>query len=176
MSHVVFRLWQGGQPAAQIAASVGVPLSTVYRLIERFRRDGAAGIAPSYARPAPGHAPSDLEKAALELRREHPTWGAGWVRVQLLDEEPGRAVPTDRTLRRLFARADLAPARAGRRPKGGAWRAASPHDTWQIDAKEHMKPKNLKEVSRLRIIDECSGGVLHTTVFPPRGVVEGRPS
>jgi transposase len=173
---LAFGLWQQGQPASQIVATLGIPHSTVYRLIERFRRDGAAGIAPSYTRPAPGPAPSDVVKAALQFRREHPTWGSQWIRVQLLDEEPGRVVPTDRTLRRLFARAGLAPAAAGRRPKGESGRATSPHDTWQMDAKERMKLKDLREVSWLRIIDECSGGVLHTTVFPPRGVVEGRPS
>lgn len=169
----IFRLWNQGRQAPQIAASLGVPGSTVYRLIQRFRRDGSAGIPPSYHNPSAGAAPSDVVKEALDLRREHPTWGSEWIRIQLLDEAPQRPIPTDRTLRRWFVRTDLAPAPAGRRPKARADRAASPHDTWQMDAKEHIKLNNRHEVSWLRMIDECSGAVLQTTVFPPRDLVQG---
>jgi transposase len=137
----IFRLWQRGQDAPQIAASLGLPGSTVYRLLRRFRRDGAAGIPPDYRHPAADAAPPDAVRAALDLRREHPTWGAALIRVQLLDEAPQRPVPSERTLQRRFARADLAPAPAGRRPRGEAGRAASPHATWQMDAKEHIKLK-----------------------------------
>jgi transposase len=169
----VFRLWQQGQRAPQIAAVLGIPLSTVYRLIQRLRHDGVAGIPPRYRHPA--IAPSDVVNAALELRRGHSTWGAEWICAQLLDETPGRPVPSDRTLRRWFVRADLAPAPAGRRPKAEAGRTTAPHNTWQMDAKEHIILKNKQQVSWLRVIDECSGAVLHTTVFPLRGLGERHP-
>src|SRR5262249_19227296 len=93
----------------------------------------------------------------------------------LLEADPGRRAPTARTLRRWFARADLAPAPAGRRPGAAAARAAAPHDTWQMDAKEHIKLRTKEQVSWLRMTDECSGAVLHTTTFPPGDLVAGRP-
>lgn len=165
---VMFRLWQAGRDAAEIAERLGVPCPTVYRLLQRFRRDGASGVAPGYRRSSETFPSSDGVKDAIDLRREHPTWGAEFIRVQLLEIDPAKEIPSARALRRWFARADLSPAKAGRRPKVKADRAVMPHAVWQMDAKEHIKLKNKKEVSWLRLIDECSGAVLHTTVFPPR--------
>lgn len=169
----IFRRWQQAQSAPEIAASLGVPVSTVYRFLQRFRRDGAEGIVPGYRSPAADIVPSDVVQAALALRREHPTWGAAMIRVHLLDEAPERSVPSERTLQRWFVRADLSPAPAGRRAQVATERATSPHERWQMDAKEHIKLCGNKEVSWIRMIDECSGAVLHTTVFPPRGLGDG---
>ena len=47
----MFRLWQEGQDASQIAERIGIPWPTVYRLLQRFRRDGVAGTTPQYDRP-----------------------------------------------------------------------------------------------------------------------------
>jgi transposase len=169
----IFRRWHQAQSASEIAASLGVPVSTVYRLLQRFRREGAEGIVPGYRSPAAEMVPSDVVQAALALRREHPTWGAAMIRVHLLDEAPEQPVPSERTLQRWFVRADLTPAPAGRRPKVATERATSPHERWQMGAKEHIKLFTNNEVSWIRIIDECSDAVLHTTVFPPRDLVEG---
>ena len=111
----------------------------------------------------------------MSLRQEHPTWGAGLIRVQLLLESPGRPVPSERTLQRWFVRAGLSPAPAGRPPRTRLDRATPPHETWQMDAKEHIRIKTREEVSWLRLIDECSGAVLWTAVFPPRSLAEGLP-
>src|SRR5262245_28373829 len=163
----LFRLWQQGQHTGAIAASLDLPRSTVRRLLGRFRRQGVEGIAPDYHRP-PGieAAPSDVAEAALRLRREHPTWGAGLVRVHLLPAQ----VPSERTLQRWFVRAGLAPAPAGRRPEADSARATRPHETWQMDAREHIVIQNHSEVSWLRLTDECSGAMLRTAVFPPGGL------
>ena len=112
-----FRLWQQGRPTHEIAASLGLPRSTVRRLLARFRRSGLAGLVPSYGRPAtaPDQPPAAVQ-AALRLRREHPTWGAGLIRVHLLQGMPAAAVPSERALQRWFVKHDLGPAPAGRRP------------------------------------------------------------
>ena len=44
-----------------------------------------------------------------------------------------------------------------------------------MDAKEHIRIKTREEVSWLRLIDECSGAVLWTAVFPPRGLAKVPP-
>ena len=59
-------------------------------------------------------------QAALALRREHPIWGAGLIRVMLRRQLPQDAPPAERTLQRWFVRAGLAPAPAGRRPAADA--------------------------------------------------------
>jgi transposase len=165
----MFRLWRQGHGSRDIAVALGLARSTVRHLLARFRRQGSEGIAPDYGPPAVVEASSsDVELAALRLRREHPTWGAGLIQVQLVQGMPGRSVPTERTLQRWFGRADLSPAPAGRRPRVDLARATMPHETWQMDAKEHIRIQTRDEVSWFRLTDECSGAVLWTAVFPPR--------
>ena len=114
----MFRLWQKGYGTRQIAESLGLPCSTVRRLLQRFRLHGTDGLSPDYWHPSvPEVAPSELVETAMSLRQEHPTWGAGLIRVQLLLEAPGRPVPSERTLQRWFVRAGLSPAPAGRPAK-----------------------------------------------------------
>src|SRR5207245_817725 len=81
----------------QIAAALAVPCSTVRRLIRRFRQRGFAGLDPDY-RQAPDLAgsASDLVRAVLRSRREHPTWGAALIRLHLLQEAWGEPVPSAR--------------------------------------------------------------------------------
>ena len=110
----MFRLWQQGQGSRDIAAELGLARSTVRRLLGRFRRRGCEGIAPDYRPPAVlGASSSDVEQAALRLRRDHPTWEAGLIRVPLLQAMPGQPIPAERTLQRWFVRAGLSPAPAG---------------------------------------------------------------
>jgi len=172
---IMFRLWQEGWNAPQLAERFGVSGPTVYRLLQRFRLDGVAGVTPGYHRSGDNFTPPAGVRAAIDLRREHPTWGAEFIRMQLLETDPARPVPSARALRRWLARADLSPAPAGRRPRVKAERAASPHEAWQMDAKEHINIRNNHQVSWLRLIDECSGAVLHTTVFPPRELAQRLP-
>jgi transposase len=144
----MFRLWQQGCGTRQIVTSLGLPCSTVRRLLQRFRRNGSDGIPPDYRyRSATEAAPSEMVQTAVRLRREHPTWGAGLIRVQLLLEAPGRPVPSERTLQRWFVRADLSPAPAGRPPRVDLDRATAAHETWQMDAKEHIRIQTREEVS-----------------------------
>lgn len=140
----LFRLWQQqGQQTRPIAATLGLPCSTVRRLLGRFRRRGPERITPDYHRPAVVEAASsEVMQAALRFRREHPSWGAGLIRVEVLQALPGRSVPSERTFQRWFVRADLSPAPAGRRPQADLARATRPHETWQMDAKEHIRIQN----------------------------------
>jgi hypothetical protein len=172
----IFRLWPQGCGTRQIVASTGLPSPTVRRLLRRFRHRGRDGILPDYRGPAATAAePPEVVQAAVRPRRDHPTWGAGLIRVPLLREAPGRPAPSERTLQRWFVRADLSPAPAGRPPRVDPDRATSPHQTWQMDAKEHIRLYNSDEVSWLRLIDECSGAVLWTAAFPPRDLGPSRP-
>lgn len=131
-----FRLWQQGRPTHQIAATLEVAQSTVRRLLARFRRHGQEGIEPSYHRPrnAPVEPPAAVQ-VALGLRREHPTWGAGIIRLHLLQGRAAEAVPSVRALQRWFVKYNLAPAPSGRRPVVDRARSNLPHETWQMDAK-----------------------------------------
>jgi hypothetical protein len=177
----IWRRLLDGQDGPTIAAALGLAPRTVRHLIRRFRQGGQAAVMPASDRcgaatPKPSEA---LVQAALSLRREHPSWGAGLIRVRLRRRHPHQAPPAARSLQRWFLRAGLAPAPAGRRPAAESRRAARPHEVWPMDAAEQVPLQTGQRVSWLRIAEEWSGGVLWTAVFPPgpleRGPAAGGP-
>jgi hypothetical protein len=165
---VVLRRCQAGQTVAEIAAALALPVRTVRHFLRRTRLLGAAALVPAYAHcGSPGRSRrSPLYEAALDLRRHHPAWGAGLIRVLLHEQRPRQPLPTERTLQRWFRAAGLAPAPTGRRPVSRRQRAQHPHDIWQMDATELVKLQTGQQISWLRLIDEYSGAVLYTKVFP----------
>lgn len=102
---------------------------------------------------------------ALALRREHPTWGSGYIHVRLRMTDPDPSLPAERTLRDWFRKAGLSAAPAGRRPSLSLDRATRPHQVWQMDASEYLRLKSGNRVCWLRVIDEFSGAILWTRVF-----------
>lgn len=157
-----------GQTAAAIARAMELCPRTVRHLLQRWR-DPANPLEPSYkpgsGRPAVEH---PLRARALALRQEHPTWGAGYIRVRLAEENEKAALPSERALQRWFRREGLSPAPPGRRPaEESAGRAAASHDTWQMDAAEQLRTADGQGVCWLRLVDEHTGAFLGTSIFPP---------
>src|SRR3954463_6168852 len=70
--------WQDGQSAAQIANELHLAESTVRDLIRRLRSGGDAALAPSYRTGSRRRSPQRqaVHDATLDLRRDHPKWGA----------------------------------------------------------------------------------------------------
>src|SRR5262249_32653846 len=107
------------------------------------------------------------------LPRNPPRGGPAFRRILRHARPPGQPAPCDRPLHRWLQQAALGPAPAGRRPASVTPRATRPHEVWQVDAAERIPLQSGQRVSWLRIIDECSGAVLWTRVFPPRQMAQG---
>jgi transposase len=172
---VIFKRWRKGDSLAVIAQELKLSLRTVQHLIHRLGACGDKGLEPDYARCATRKLPKDSElfQKALALREQHPGWGGGLIRV-ILKEQGNDAVPSERTLQRWFQRSQLAPAPPGERPAGDDRRAHEPHDVWQMDAVDQLPLASGQQVSWLRLVDECSGAVLRTTIFPPALLESGQ--
>ena len=156
-----------GQTAAAIALAMNLCPRTVRQLLQRFASQ-ADSIEPAY-QPGPGQ-PADqhpLYALALALRTEHPSWGAGYLRVRLAETANPAELPSERTLQRWFLQLQQPPAAPGRHPPTKTDRATAPHGTWQMDAVEQLRLGSGEGVSWLRLVDEYSGAFLGTTVFPP---------
>ncbi len=174
----VDRMVRLGATASDIASQLGMCLSTVRGLMRRALQAGPdrtpTALQPRYhaCGPRPVAAPALLE-TSLSLRRLHDHWGAGRIRVELSLSNPESALPSVRTIQRWLLEHGLAPAPPGRR-RATAWqRAQNPHDTWEIDAADQKRLANSHMISWLRVVDECSGAVLQTRVFPPRLLCPG---
>src|SRR5262245_1913837 len=100
LRQAVWQRQQGQQPTTVIAQDLGLPLRTIRRLRQRFRDHGSAALPPSYdacGRPRT-QAYQALHDEAVALRKEHPTWGAGLLRVFLRRHHPRATLPSERTL------------------------------------------------------------------------------
>jgi transposase len=162
---------QQGEPLTAIAEDLNRPYKTVRQWWRRFRNEGAPGLQTRYHNcgpRGPKTAPA-IHTAALTMKREHPTWGAGLIRVQLLEQFPGQGVPKIRGIQRWFHAAGLQPRRAKRPPRERD-RAQEPHAVWQMDAKEQMRLADGTGTCVLTVADEASGAVLRLAPFPPVAV------
>jgi transposase InsO family protein len=161
----IWLLHQQGQPADAIAVELRLDVRTVYRLLARFRSaDGPCSAAYHHCGRVPCAADEVFRQRVLELRRLHPGWGAGRILTELAKSH-SQALPGRSTVKRWLAQARLAakPYRPARLPPPRAGRA---HQIWQMDACEMIPLGNGTRVCWLRLIDEASGAVLLTRVFP----------
>jgi transposase len=167
----IARRHQQGEPLTTIAADLKVPYRTARQWWRRFRDQGDEGLQTHYENcgpKGPKTAPAVYARA-VELKREHPTWGAGLIRLQLLEQFPGEPLPKIRAIQRWFAAAGLQPRRAKAPPCERA-RAKEPHAVWQMDAKEQMRLADGSPTCVLTVTDEASGAVLRLAPFPPVAV------
>ena len=129
---------------------------------------------PDYAacgRSGPRH-PQPLYAHALAIRRAHPGWGAGLIRLEVGGAFPDQPLPHEATLRRWFREAGLTPPPPPPRPPDPP-RAQVPHERWQLDATEQIALADGSRVSWLAASDEATGAMLGAVVFPLRGVDAG---
>ena len=96
----IWQRFRDGQDVSALAAAFGLAPRTVRHLLSRFQRGGLDALAASYdacglATPKPAHA---LVQAVLQMRRDHPTWGAGLIRVMLHRQRPDSATPVPTAL------------------------------------------------------------------------------
>jgi hypothetical protein len=160
------RLHQGRTPS-DIAFELHLTPRTVRRLCHRFREHGKASLAPSYHHRTPPALTGTVKQAML-LREQHPTWGAAYILLNLRQRHPEVAnLPSERTLQRRLQESRQAPAPPGRKPPSDRALATRPHEVWQMDAVEQCSLKTGEKISWLRWVDEYSGAVLGTVVFPP---------
>ena len=166
------RMVRNGATASDIACQLGLAESTVRGLMRRARQAGpnrtSDALRPRYGAcgPRPLGTPAMLE-ATLALRREHPRWGGGRIRTELSELNPETTLPSVRTMQRWLLEHGLAPAPPGRRRTTAWQRAQQPHEIWEVDAAEQKKLADGQHISWLRVVDECTGAVLQTRVFPP---------
>lgn len=166
-------LWtaaQQGLGTTALAEQFRLSARTVRHLLQQARSHGGHMPTPGYrsVRPADLDSASVVFRTVWALKQQHPDWGARFLLGVLRQTLPGQPLPAERTLRRWLQQHQPA-APPGRRPQRPA-RAQRPHQRWQIDACDQMTLANGTAISWLRGVDECTGLVLGTQVFPLRPV------
>lgn len=162
----VVRNHQAGQSLSQIAEAMELSVWTVRGIWRRFRDRGH--VEPHYQ--ACGRhgiqAERRVYRAALWLKRNHPKWGAPFIRVLIQNKWKAARVPHTRTLQRWFRQAGINQPRQGAQRVVTVQRGSKPHAVWEMDSKVRLRLENGEQVQWLLVSDECSGAILYDGVFP----------
>jgi transposase InsO family protein len=130
---------------AEAAACLGVCRQTMQRYVSRYRADGVAGLVPRSSRPlsSPSMLPQWIEDEIIEVRKEHPRWGARKIRWALRAEPDrlGGRLPAASTIHQVLIRhGEALGARVTAQTAEQVWRryrARAPNLLWQLDAWAH---------------------------------------
>src|SRR5438876_232210 len=84
-----------GESLPHLAAALHLRPATVRHIWGRYRTQGAAGLTVQYTHcgPQAPRASQLIYRAALTLRRRHPTWGAGLIHYLLGAKWPTQPRP-----------------------------------------------------------------------------------
>ena len=159
-----------GRRVAELARVHGVHRSWLYKLLQRYRRDGEAGLAPRSRRPhrSPTALQPEVTEEIVRLRSDLLAQGldAGALTIQWhLERRRGRA-PSVSSIVRVLRRRGLVVPQPHKRPRSSLHRfeAALPNQLWQIDA-THWSLAGERGIEILNIIDDHSRLVVASVAF-----------
>lgn len=163
-----------GDSFVSIARGLKVSYSAVRNIYQRYVK--TKRLTPAYERCIHTQVRSEqaVYSAAVEMKRAHPSWGAGLIRVELSADFSQESLPSIRTLQRWFKRGKVQNLSREKTPKPTVKRGQGVHEVWALDAKEQMKLADGSHASWLTITDEASGAILSATLFPHQALDEYR--
>jgi transposase len=100
----IISLRQSGKKHAEISQCLNVPFATVKYIWSKYKKDGEKSLLTKYANCGVKTIRSQekMYRATMWLKRLHPSWGAGRVRIGLLSRYEKPIVPSERTMQRWF--------------------------------------------------------------------------
>jgi transposase len=158
---------QAGQNSREIAEALERPLATVRKWRQRYLQEGRAGLSSQMGRPAAGALATisaEMKDALLELREQHPGWGAQTLRLEIAKDKrfaglriPSRAriaayLKEKKKVRQYERHQDF--------PEPKAQPVQRPHQEWEMDAQGVTTVIGLGKVSFINLLDVYS----HTSI------------
>lgn len=150
-----------GRSIAELARTHGVHRSWLYKLLARYRADGASGLIARSRRPhrSPTAIGPGVEAAIVRLRDALMAQGldAGALTIQWHLARSGASVPSTSSIIRVLRRRGLVIPEPRKRPRSSFIRfaAALPNELWQTDA-THWALADGSTVEILNVIDDHS--------------------
>ncbi|WP_262501008.1 integrase core domain-containing protein [Pseudohalioglobus sediminis] len=153
----VARLLEGEKMAA-LCREFGISRPTGYKIFNRYKDLGLIGLEDRTRRPY-RHAnklPFQVEKTIIQIKREHPTWGAPKIREKLIREYPMIKPPAKSTVHAVLDRNGLVKRRKRRRYRAEGTPLSDPKATnalWCADYKGEFLLGNQQYCYPLTITD-----------------------
>ena len=153
---------ESGLTDPEIAIAIGRSIWTVRKWRRRYRRQGQGGLASQMGRPASGvlsSYPTLVRDQIIELRKQHPGWGAEVIRLELLRQGlTAQQLPSRARIAALLKQHGLTRRyeRHSPLPASLYQPVTLVHEEWQMDAQGAMLVKGLGRVSLINITDVVS--------------------
>jgi transposase len=111
-----------GEPMSDLCREFGISRKTGYKIFDRYQECGVHGLSDRSRRPYryAHQLPFQVENYILNLKHEHPSWGARKIRERLMRRFSDIPLPAKSTIHAVLDRHGLSGAAAVR---GGAPRA-----------------------------------------------------
>lgn len=165
----------------QLCSQYGISRKTAYKWIDRYLRQGPAGLEERTRRPntSPNRTPDEIQHALLEARRRHPSWGAKKLLTLIHRGHPQWALPHRSTVCEILSRNGMVPKKSRRRRLGHPGRPTSsilaPNDVWSADFKGQFKMGNGQYCYPLTVTDNFSRYLLVCQALSCTAVDEAKP-
>jgi putative transposase len=165
----------------ELCGMYGVTRKTGYKWIDRYLRQGPAGLEERSRRPrrSPNETPEDIVAAILEARRHHPSWGGKKLLALLHRRHPRWPQPGRSTACDILSRHGMVPRRRQRRRIGHPGRPTSqilaPNDVWSADFKGQFRTGDGRYCYPLTVADGFSRYLLGCQALHSTAVAEAKP-
>lgn len=164
---------RGDLSMTELCDDFGVSRKTGYKWLNRFQRDGLAGL--SDHRSTPLHCPTRLSEEVVQrcvqLKKEKPHWGPKKLITIGKMRQPGLYWPAPSTVGEHFKRLGLVKARRRRNLSIPAYQdkfidITQPNDVWCADFKGQFRTGDKKYCYPLTVTDSCSRFILCCSGLP----------
>lgn len=157
----VRRAESGTKTFIELCEEFGISRQTGYKILRRYRNEGAAGLVERSRRPhqSRGQTESSIEQHFLELRAQEPTWGPRKLRRVLLKAGTiaPSSLPSISTVAAILKRNGCISTEASRDHQPmQRFEREQPNELWQMDFKGDFLLGDRQRCYPLTVTDDCS--------------------
>jgi putative transposase len=159
----------------------GVSRKTGYKWIERYLRQGPAGLHERSRKPrvSPNATPEERVQAFLTVRHRHPSWGAKKLLAIVHKRHPRWELPGRSTVCEILKRHGMVPQKRNKRRIGHPGKPTSqilaPNDCWSADFKGQFKTGDGLYCYPLTVTDGYSRYLVGCQALYTTAVKEAKP-
>jgi len=159
MQFVARRL--AGEPMAELCREFAISRKTGYKIFDRYQDCGVEGLTDRSRRPYryANQLPFQIENFIVNLRREHPSWGARKIKERMLRRFTDVPIPAKSTIHAVLDRHGLVErrGRVRRRAQGTALSPGQrPNELWCTDYQGEFRLGNHQYCYPLTVNDHAS--------------------
>jgi len=159
---VVEQMLQEGTNIAALCRQYGISRKTAYKWLHRYWEGGWEALQDASRRPdrSPHRTPEAMEDLIVEVRKDHPAWGARKIHA-FLRRRGQTSLPSPSTITRiLHRRGCIDPRQARHHRPFQHFQKDEPNDLWQMDFKSPLPLANGGTCYPLTVLDDHSRALL----------------